>query len=586
MADDKSGGNAGGVNILERAIATIAPTWALERARSRSMLHHFGWDSTQTTTARGSSGGMWRNAAAESPRMNTDRIKLMWEVRDLERQFGFVSGLLARVSDYTCHKISFKARTGDNDTNKAYEDYFHDWCGRADYSGRHRFVTLARLALRSMLRDGDFGFIKRDVGGELRLQGIEADRIGNPQEASGTDEQKIGGIILGENGEPAAYQIFKRGRTSTSYTHQEDVDPRLFIHLWNPFRHDQYRGVTWFHNAIPRLRDLYECFSYEMQAAKFASSFAGFVYDENSDPTTGPAAWDTNGDASQSLPNTYKAQSGTVQRLTGNQRVTFAPPTSRPSGAFLTLIESYLREVAASLNLPFGFVYDMARFGGVTARLETQQAQRAFQGFQEILVNLFLDNVKNAVLMRGIAAGKIPPHPKWKSGGWLFGAWLTADIGHETSADIELLNAGLTSETRLIEKYGADADELVHEQGTDIQRRVLVTQATGTPIELQSLRLPAATQLLAAKNVGDSGEDLEDPALGGAPADPGPPPGLVGEQGEKGVKPLIEILKNVSLGKMDRESAIAALMHLYALDRLTAEQMVPAVARAAMTNAE
>lgn len=563
----------GELNLLERAIAVVAPGAALSRARSRAALTEFGYDSVNSTRSRGPSGGLWKNAAAESPRMNTDRVKLMWEARDLERQFGFMKGMLSRTVDYTCHRIAFKARTGDDAVNKEYEDYFHDWCGRSDYTGRHRFVTQVRLALRSMLRDGDFGFVKHDVGGELRLQGIEGDRIGNPQDAGQSDEGKIGGITLGEDGEVTNYEIFKRGRTTSSYTKSADVAPGQFIHLYNPTRMDQYRGITWFDTSMGSMRDLYECMRFEMSAAKYASSFAGFIYQESNLNLGGAGAWDGAGDGKQ--PASMKAREGTIVRLENGERYQPAPSTVRPSGAFLTLIEVYLREIAAGLNLPFGFVYDMARFGGVTARLETQQAQRVFQQLQELLEQRLLNDVKNSVLMRGIAQRKIRPHPNWKTGGWLFGAWLTADIGHETNADIALLEAGLTSETRLVQKYGGDADEIAMENGTDVQRRVRVTQVTGTPIELQHQRQPQATSLLAAANVAKDGEGEDAPE-----PEPVQPTGLVAEQGEKAAKPLIEILKSVSLGKMDRESGIAAIMRLYDLSRLEAEQMVPVSAGA------
>lgn len=566
MADSAKGG----MNFLERAIAYVAPVTALSRARARGMLHEFGYDGVNARGARGYSGGMWKNASAESPRLNTDRVKLMWEMRDLERQFGFVKGLLARTVDYTCHRLAYKARTSDEAINREYEDFFHDWCARSDLTGRHRFGQQVKLALRSMLRDGDFGFVKHDINGELRLQGIEADRIGDPNQAGNADENKVGGIILGEHGVPETYEVFKRGRTTSSYSKEADVPAAQFIHLCSPTRYDQYRGITWFDTAQASLRDLYECVRYEMSAAKYASSFAGFIYTDNPYGEAGPGVWDTQ--ATASTPATMKAREGTLVKLPNGEKFAAAPGTTRPNGAFINLIETYLREIATGMNLPFGFVYDMARFGGVTARLETQQAQRVFQTFQELLVHRLLDDVKNAVLRRAIAHGKVKPHREWQRGGWLFGAWLTADIGHEITADIQLLDAGLTSETRLIEKYGGDADEIPLENGTDLQRRVRVTQKTGTPIELQSTRWPAATQLLAAKNVGDDPMEPEP-----SPAEPGPPPGLVGEQGEKGVKPLIEILKAVSTGKMVRESAIMAIMNLYALDRLTAEQMVPVV---------
>jgi uncharacterized membrane protein len=50
----------------------------------------------------------------------------------------------------------------------------------------------------------------------------------------------------------------------------------------------------------------------------------------------------------------------------------------RHSGAFMALLEALIREIALAMNLPYGFVYNMAAFGGVAARLEKQAAMTVY----------------------------------------------------------------------------------------------------------------------------------------------------------------------------------------------------------------
>ncbi len=86
------------------------------------------------------------------------------------------------------------------------------------------------------------------------------------------------------------------------------------------------------------------------------------------------------------------------------------------------MLEALIREIALALNLPYGFVYNMAAFGGVTARLETQAAQRVFRWYQEMLEHILLNRVKRKVLLFGIASGKLKASKYWNRGSWRFGA--------------------------------------------------------------------------------------------------------------------------------------------------------------------
>jgi hypothetical protein len=48
--------------------------------------------------------------------------------------------------------------------------------------------------------------------------------------------------------------------------------------------------------------------------------------------------------------------------------------------------------------------------------------------------------------------------------------------------------------------------------------------------------------------------------------------------GEKGVKELLELLKNIGEGQIDRESGITTLVTVFGLDQKTAEEICPQVA--------
>ena len=561
------------LNFLERAIAVVSPQTAFSRAEARAALTFFGYDSANPGPLRGRSGGMGKNSSSESAKNQQDTIKIMWEARDVSRNGTLLGGVLRRTVRYCIPKISYQSRTGDRAVDKIYEDYYHDWCKRADLTGRHGMRKLVRQSLYAMMRDGDFGFNKRrvPVGGgkmELRLQSIEADRIGNVLEAgaAGYQENYIRGLTLGEDGEIASVRIYKRNRLGLQYTFEAEIPGTEFIHLADPDESDKYRPPSWLQPALADARDLHEIWGFVKQRCKFASMHSGFITGSGGDKYSkaGFGSWDNQEDKILDKPASLNAAAGLIRDLRGtDSEIKWAPAMNEPAGAFMNLFETGIRKVAVALDLPYGFVWDMSVFGGVTARLETMSADRLFSDKRMLVDDKVLTPTKNEVLELGIMNRDIPPHPNYRQGKFLFGARLTADVGHETAALVQARDAGFTTTSRIQEEwYDEDFDEVTETQCSEVLHKQETAGMTGVPIELQDQSKPGATALLAAINT---------------PPEPPPPPlpGMVGEQGDKGVQPLLDVLKSVGEGTMDRESAINTVMQLYGLNYRDADNMVP-----------
>lgn len=533
---------------------------------ARERLHQFA-AVRRGSGARGRLATAWQQGSSESWKKNRERIDAIWEARQMEEDFCLIAGLLRRLPMYICGTLEYQPQTGNGTIDRKYEEYFHDWCGRADVTGRHRLKTLAQLGISSAIRDGQLGFHERIIDGELRLQAIEGDRIGNPQSPTNGDEKNINGIHIDDLGRVVNYEIYRRTRTTT-YVKEGEVAPENFIHLFFPTRVDQYHGVSALAPALPISRDLYELFRNECVAAKFASSFAGFVRMKDVG-APGAAEWEDKGNAATGQPATLKAQPGTIMRLeAGSEEIVFPPGAQRPSGAFMALVEALIREIALALNLSYGFVYNMAIFGGVTARLETQAIQRVIRWYQEILEEKMLNRVKRKVLMLGIAMGRIPACKHWDRGVWRFGAAITGDVGHQTSADLELVNAGIKTRSQLAAEHGNDFNQLIEQVASEVEKVREVATARGIPMELLLATLNGPTQLFANLERAKAG-------LPGPDEPPPPPPGLIGSVGEKGVKPLLDLLEKVGTGVIDRETGVLALMRLYGMTFAAADKMVP-----------
>lgn len=554
-------------NLLERAIAAVAPAWALERAQSKDRLRLFGYDAANPGTLRSSGGNATRNGSPESVVMNRDREKLIWEARNLERNSPVFAGLLDRIAQYVCFRVEYKANTGDPKIDKEYQDYFHEWCGKADLTGRQRLRGLCRLAIRSMVRDGDMGFVITKRLGDIKLQAIEADRIGSTTKEAQPSDKMMGGVNIDDDGRPVSYRIFKRDIHS-QYHFEKEVRADDFIHVFMPTRFDQYRGVSALAPVIADGQDAHELIGFEKQACKFQSSFSGFRVVKDPNSTGTPVDWDTS--VTATTPASLEVQAGRIQTVTDTDKIDWAPGAQRPSGAFMQFHEVLIRRLAMGLNWPFEFLWNMSDLGGATARLSVKQAERRIADLQNLLVETILERVKNLVIANGIASKKLRAVKSWRSGQFLFGAWLTADVGYQTASDIQKIQSGLMSKHEFHAQNGGDFDQTQNDIYGELQRQRELSAERKIPLELVPGNLnPMASQVLAAMQ--DSAKHESELM----PPPPEPPPGLLGQFGDKGIKQLLEINQQVGDGTLPRDAAVMQVSAIFGIDMQQADSLVP-----------
>ena len=61
---------------------------------------------------------------------------------------------------------------------------------------------------------------------------------------------------------------------------------------------------------------------------------------------------------------------------------------------------------------------------------------------------------------------------------------------------------------------------------------------------------------------------------------PPPPPGMIGTLGEKGLKPLLDIVSQIGKGEIDRDTAVLSVRKIYGLSLRAALELVPQSAQA------
>jgi lambda family phage portal protein len=453
------------LNLIDKAIAFINPKGAVDRLVARQKLTKFEYDAVKYTRERKGPSAL---SGAEDYRSNYDRVELMKRARDLAENVGLVRSLLLKFAGHVAGSISYQARTQNPQINTDVEAYWAEWWDKCDISTRHTGSTLMQVAVMSMLRDGDFLFVLvRDGDGNLKIQGIEADRLGDPFKVY-TSLELIGGIHIDRTtGAPTAYDIYNRS-IGDFYTYQLTIPSSQAFHLFDPLRIDQYRGVSAFHTAINDATDIYDIINYEKMAAKVASSQSGIVK-RNNNNAADLSTLSNDDDLSGNTIKLETIESGKISYLEPGEDIIFPNGPSRPSGAFAEFHKILLRNICLGLNIPYSFAVDPSAMSGPTARLEMQQAGRTFRRYQNLLNDKVLRPIKNIVLADAVARGLISgtEGTKTTKGIFNFGANVSIDLGRESASAISEFKTGLRTAADIYAERGQDFESAMRQRAIE-----------------------------------------------------------------------------------------------------------------------
>lgn len=516
-------------NAFERALGVIAPSWATQRLRSRIEKHLFEYQAAQANrlfTPRTS------EVPAESSRTTRERRVMMFEARDLIANFSALAGVPEKFA-LNCTPNEWSPATGDREYDKTIAEYFHAWCKKADVTGRHSFRQLVGMALQMRPVDGDCGFAIRKTTDGIRLQLVPADLIGNPNEIS-TFDQYIDGIVVDEFGKPTAYRVFQRERNG-AYVNPEDVSARAFCHYFDPFRADQYRGVTEFHAVINTARMLKGILDAEQVGVRFASQQAALVFNERGSASPRQAF---SAAPSITLENGQQRKDelsdvGMIKYFNTSDKVEVMP--SRPSSAFTGFVEHLMDEIAMGLGIPGGVLFGTQGYKGPNVRAEFAQADRVWDRHRGVLSDKVLDPIKNDVLLIAIAEGEIPAPPAKEGetavqalrralrGEWRWPARMSIDVGRESTANLNENRQGIKSGQQIAAENGYDYEATLEQLAIEAAKVSELAAQYGVPetaIRLTTSSLPStpAAAAAAGENVGASATAATQPVQPVQPA--------------------------------------------------------------------
>ena len=449
---------------LDKAIEAVAPSWGKQRLQSRVETALFSYNASQINRIY---APKTYGQPSESAQTSRSRVVMMWESRDLVENFPEAREITRKFGNYLTPN-EYSPTTQDREYNKIVSDFFHEWCKRCDVTGRHTFKKLVQIACEERPVDGDCGFAIRRIGDELKIQLVPGTRIGNPNAIGAESDNYYQGIITDEFGKPVAYRIFRVTREGV-YFGAEDVEAHNFCHYFDPFRVDQYRGITDFHAAIRTARMLYEILEAEKAGVRFASQQAALVFNDRgaANPrnlfTPSPTVTMANGQTQQN----EMSEVGMIRYMGAADRVEVMP--SRPSAAFSGFVQHLMHEIAIGVGVPEGVLFGTQDYKGPSVRAEFAAADRVFTRHQGVLTDKVLDPIKNAVILDAIAREEISPPPlqagetiimalrRATAGEWRFPAKLSIDVGRESAANLNENRQGAKSLQEIAGEEGTDA---------------------------------------------------------------------------------------------------------------------------------
>jgi len=476
------------------AIGKVFPKWGTDRIRARRA---FSYEASRSDRFRLNATTM---QGPEDYRAFPERLQLIRQVRDLEQNFGLFQSIIDKLSMYAFGRIKYRPQTGESELNPPYGEYLDDRMNNSlDLSGRFGIETLAQITFKSMLRDGDYGnqWTKGAQDGLLKLCGIEGDRIGGIYMISAADNYLQGITINLQTGQPVSFRVYWRTKANV-YVNPVEVPANQMLHIFDPRRVNQYRGITPFAPVLTEARDLKEIMEYCRIGTKFENLHAAIGYTPHAGPFQDPSAFVTNDDtdiAGKPLQE-QNLNPGMIQWAGSTDKYEFIK-SERPSGTFQTYLDTLIRIMGLALNLPYGFLYDLSKLGGPNARMDAQQAHRVIEYYQRLMQRQFLDKVKNTLLIEGIANGTIPYTPGWDKGVWQFAPAISIDAGRDSASAIKEVQAGMLTLDSWFGETGLDATAemqiMAQESEQLISMAKAISQSQDVPFETALTMLSVRT---------------------------------------------------------------------------------------------
>lgn len=458
------------------------------------------YDATQWSSSRS-----WRSTPLADARLDLTKCSrevLQAKSRDWERNSPLYTKLADTWEQYTVGTgIQFASASSDPVWNIAADQTWELWKSVGDLQSRFGFDNLQGIVSRGLFVDGECFILLTSSGRFPRIQLIEAHRCKTPDERKDQEGKTIcDGVRIDATGRPTGYWFLQNDESFRL------VDAADVIHVFEPGRPGQYRGIPYCTAALNVLHDREDLRVLEMRAAKDAADLSTIIYSQTGEMPPGlssmaqkftraSTASGTEGSASQSRREYYmNAVGGRTLVAQAADKIEQHVP-ERPGSNTREYWRLLDADVCAAAGIPIALVYPDSMQGTVY-RGALDAAAAHFRGKTAVLAGYFR-RIRNYVIQAEAQIdkkiAKLPEDWRKTSNGTVRAP--NVDIGRNSQAMLAELSAGTRSFTSVAAELGLDGKQILTEKANEAEFIRKLAQERGIdPSEISDITLGQPTR--------------------------------------------------------------------------------------------
>ncbi len=349
--------------------------------------------------------------------------------------------------------------------NAAIEAAWNDWASSpVTVDGRPTLRRFEKLVLKTMACDGE-SFVRLWRGFEgnrygLALQPIDADLIDETlnRPRRGSENEIRMGVEIDSLSRPVGYWVWTAVGTDLM-RERYFVPASEMLHLYDPDRVNQTRGVTWVHSVMVPAHMLNAYEESEAVAARIGASKMG-LFEKRSDSVAGDLA-------SEKKPAAMEANPGTFEIVPDGYEFKAWEP-DHPTAQFPAFIKQMLRKIASGFSVFYNVLANDAEGVSYSTMRSFALVERDdWRSIQQDFIDLWRRPLYSAWLGMALLTGTLKlasrDPARYLSVRHRPRGWQWIDPEKEAKAAVISIQNGLGTRTGFLAEKGEDLEDVFAE---------------------------------------------------------------------------------------------------------------------------
>lgn len=484
--------------FIDRAIAKVSPKWALERevARRRLEFVNSGYGAGAANTDKKSMIGFPAPGGSANEDIHEHLDMMRRRSRELYMAVPLATGAVNTVRTNVIGPGLRLKSTPDaavlgitdeeaEELGRKIEREFAIWAESTmcDAGRMDNFYSIQQLAFMNWLLSGDVLVLlpvtpRPGLLYDLRLQLVEADRIGTPIKSTNKDIQD--GVEVDRYGGVTAYWIcrghpYAADALSLEYDRVEaygkNTGRQNVLHLMNRERIGQRRGIPFLACVTEAIKQIGRYTDAELMAAVVNGLFTVFI--EHEDVTSGfpPGA----GIPEEQLidrqdENSVEMGNGSVVDLNPGEKAVSVTP-GRPNENFEGFVDSICKQIGAALEIPKELLIKQFNSNYSASRAALLEAWKMFRMRRGWMVDKFCTPVYAEWFTEAVAKGRISA-PGFFTDPVIRNAYLACEWNGPTQGQLDPVKEANAAAIRVENGFSTRQREAQEMNGSDYDMNV------------------------------------------------------------------------------------------------------------------